>query len=205
MSNAYVYEFGDSLYLNLTNRCPNNCGFCLRSFKEGVNGNKLWLEKEPTFDELIESISHFELSKYNSVVFCGFGEPTCNLDMMSKIGPYLKERGCTVRLNTNGLANLINNRDDVAKLIAPYVDSVSISLNASTPEGYDEICRSVYGKDAFYAMLAFAKNCVQQGIDTMMSVVDCIGEDEIAACAKIVKSTGAKFRVRATIDKDTEY
>ncbi len=205
MTNNYVYEFGDSLYLNITNRCPNNCEFCIRQFKDGVNGNKLWLLKEPTINELKEDIALYPLSKYDEVVFCGFGEPTCNLSVMSQIGPYLKAKGCKIRLNTNGLANLINNRDDVAKLIAPYVDCVSISLNASTAEGYDEICRSKYGKDAFYAMLKFAKDCVSHGIDTTMSVVDFIGEEEIAACAKVVESTGAKFRVRATIYEDTQY
>lgn len=205
MTNNYVYELGNSLYLNITNRCPNNCEFCLRKFKDGVNGNKLWLLKEPTFEELKEDLALFPLSKYDEVVFCGFGEPTCNLSIMSQIGPYLKSKGCKIRLNTNGLANLINRREDVAKLIAPYVDFVSISLNASTAQGYDEICRSKFGEDAFYAMLDFAKQCVAQGIDTTMSVVDFIGEEEIAACAQIVAATGAKFRVRATIHEDTEY
>lgn len=205
MNNVYVYEFGGSLYLNLTNRCPNNCEFCLRHFKDGVSGNRLWLLKEPTFGELVEDISLFPLSKYDEVVFCGFGEPTCNLSMMSQIGPYLKKRGCKTRLNTNGLANLINNRQDVAKLIAAYIDCVSISLNASTPERYDEICRSKYGKDAFYAMLKFAKDCVEAGIDTTMSVVDFIGEEEIEACRRLVADTGATFRVRETIREDTEY
>ena len=205
MANIYVYEFGNSLYLNLTNRCPNSCEFCLRNFKDTVNGNELWLEKEPTFDDLKEDLSKFDLSKYDSVVFCGFGEPTCNLDMMSQIGPYIKSKGCKIRLNTNGLGNLINGRADIAKELAAYVDFVSISLNASTEEGYDAICHSQYGKGAFQAMLDFTRDCVREGIDTTMSVVDCIGEDEIAACAKIVEATGAKFRVRATIDENTEY
>ena len=205
MNNVYVYELGESLYLNNTNRCPNNCEFCLRKFKDGVNGSKLWLLKEPTFEELKEDISLYPLLKYDEVVFCGFGEPTCNLSVMSQIGPYLKAKGCKIRLNTNGLGNLINGRTDVAKLIAPYIDFVSISLNASTAEGYDEICRSKFGKDAFYAMLDFAKDCVNEGIDTTMSVVDFIGEEEIAACAEVVKATGAKFKVRATIHEDTQY
>ena len=93
----------------------------------------------------------------------------------------------------------------MAKLIAPYVDFVSISLNASTAEGYDAICHSQYGKDAFSAMLDFTRDCVREGIDTTMSVVDCIGEEEISACAKVVESTGAKFKIRAMIDENTEY
>lgn len=205
MTNNYVYEFGKSLYLNITNRCPNKCEFCIRNIKNGVSGNDLWLLKEPTYQELVDDLSLYPLSKYDEIVFCGFGEPTCNLSVVSQIGPYLKRKGCKIRMNTNGLGNLINNRDDVAKLISPYIDCISISLNASTPEVYQEICRSKYGEKAFYAMLQFAKDCVACGIDTTMSVVDFIGEDEIEACRKLVESTGAKFRIRETIREDTEY
>lgn len=205
MTNNYVYEFGNSLYLNITNRCPNKCEFCIRNIKNGVSGNDLWLLKEPTYQELVDDLSLYPLSKYYEIVFCGFGEPTCNLSVVSQIGPYLKRKGCKIRMNTNGLGNLINNRDDVAKLISPYIDCISISLNASTPEVYQEICRSKYGEKAFYAMLQFAKDCVACGIDTTMSVVDFIGEDEIEACRKLVESTGAKFRIRETIREDTEY
>lgn len=205
MTNNYVYEFGNSLYLNLTNRCPNRCEFCIRNIKKGVSGSELWLLKEPTYQELLDDISLYPLSKYDEIVFCGFGEPMCNLSMISQIGPYLKRKGCKTRINTNGLGNLINNRDDVAKLIAPYIDCVSISLNASNAETYQEICRSKYGEKAFYAMLQFATDCVKEGIDTTMSVVDFIGEEEIEACRKLVETTGATFRVRETIYEDTPY
>lgn len=205
MTNNYVYEFGDSLYLNITNRCPNNCEFCIRNIKDGVSGSDLWLLKEPTFQELVDDISMYDLKKYKEVVFCGFGEPTCNLSMISQIAPYLKKKGCKIRINTNGLANLINKRDDVAKLIAPYIDSVSISLNASNAQVYQEICRSKFGEDAFYAMLKFAKDCVDAGIDTTMSVVDFIGEEEEEACRKLALEAGAHFKVRETIYEDTEY
>ena len=205
MTNNYVYEFGDSLYLNITNRCPNNCEFCIRNIKDGVSGNDLWLLKEPTFQELADDIALYDLSKYKEIVFCGFGEPMCNLSMISQIAPYLKKKGCKIRINTNGLGNLINKRDDVAKLIAPYIDAVSISLNASDADTYQEICRSKYGKDAFYAMLKFAKDCVDAGIDTTMSVVDFIGEEEIEACRKLAVEAGAHFKVRETIREDTEY
>ena len=108
MTNNYVYEFGDSLYLNITNRCPNNCEFCIRNIKDGVSGSDLWLLKEPTFEELVDDISMYDLSKYKEIVFCGFGERMCNLSMISQIAPYLKKKGCKIRINTNGLGNLIN-------------------------------------------------------------------------------------------------
>lgn len=205
MINNFVYEFGDSLYLNLTNRCPNNCEFCIRHIKDGVSGNKLWLNREPTFDDLVEDISMYPLSKYKEVVFCGFGEPTCNLSMMSQIGPYLKRKGCRIRLNTNGLSNLINNRQNTAALLKKYVDVVSISLNASNAETYNEICRSKYGLKAFDAMLDFARECVAEGIETVFSVVDFIGDEEIAACKLLADEVGATLKVRETIYEDTQY
>ena len=205
MTNNYVYEFGDSLYLNITNRCPNNCEFCIRNIKDGVSGSDLWLLKEPTYQELVDDLGMYDLKRYKEIVFCGFGEPMCNLSMISQISPYLKNKGCKIRINTNGLGNLINKREDVAKLIAPYIDAVSISLNASDADTYQEICRSKYGKDAFYAMLKFAKDCVDAGIDTTMSVVDFIGEEEIEACRKLAVEAGAHFKVRETIREDTEY
>ena len=205
MKNNYVYEFGDSLYLNITNRCPNRCEFCIRNVKQGVAGNELWLEKEPTCDDMLSALAHFDLKKYKEVVFCGFGEPMCNFQIISEIGPYLKEQGCRTRINTNGLGGLINDRADIPALIAPYIDCVSISLNASTAEEYQRICRSKYGVKAFDAMLDFAKGCVEAGIETTMSVVDCIGEKEISACRALADRTGAHFRVRETINEDTEY
>ncbi len=199
MTNNYVYEYEGGLYLNLTNRCSNNCEFCLRNFKRGMGDDELWLLKEPTHQELIDDLKMFPIRKYKEIVFCGFGEPTYALSVMSQIGPYLKREGCKTRLNTNGLGNLINKRDDVPKLIAPYIDSVSISLNASNTELYQEICRSKYKEQAFDAVIAFAKGCIEAGIDTTMSVVDFIGEEEIETCRALCESMGAKFRVRETI------
>jgi len=205
MTNNYVYEFENNLYINLTNRCPNNCEFCIRNIKDGVNGSELWLLKEPTYQELIDDLAMYPLSKYEEIVFCGFGEPMCALSMISQIGPYLKNKGMKLRINTNGLGNLINKRNDVPKLISKYIDFVSVSLNASDPDTYQEICRSKFGKDAFYAMLDFTKGCVEAGIDTTMSVVDFIGEEEIERCRALAESVGAKFKVRATITEETVY
>lgn len=204
MSDIYVYEFGDSLYLNITNRCPNNCDFCIRRIKDGVNKHRLWLKNEPDFEQVKAALDEFDLKKYKETVFCGFGEPMCNLPVLLDVAKYLKDKGCRVRINTNGLASLINNVD-TAKLIAPIVDSVSISLNASTAEKYQAICHSRFGLAAFDAMLSFAKDCQKQGIDTVLSVVDCVGAEEVEACRKVAESVGVRLRVRETINKDTDY
>ena len=195
----FVYEYGDSLYINLTNKCPNNCEFCLRNFKNGVGEDDLRLSREPNFEDVKEALSLFPLKKYDEIVFCGFGEPMCALSVLSQVGPYLKRLGLKTRVNTNGLGGLWNKRDDVSQLISKYIDAVSISLNASNRELYQEICRSKYGEEAFDAIIDFTKGCVENGIDTTLTVVDFIGEDEIAECRKLADELGAKFRVRPTI------
>ena len=195
----FVYEYGDSLYINLTNKCPNNCEFCLRNFKNGVGEDDLRLSREPNFEDVKEALSLFPLKKYDEIVFCGFGEPMCALSVLSQVGPYLKRLGLKTRVNTNGLGGLWNKRGDVPQLISKYIDAVSISLNASNRELYQEICRSKYGEEAFDAIIDFTKGCVENGIETTLTVVDFIGEDEIAECRKLADELGAKFRVRPTI------
>ena len=179
----YAYEFEDNLYINLTNKCPNRCSFCIRNVKDEVNGNYLWLKKKPSYDDVIDAINKFDLKKYNEVVFCGFGEPTCELDLLCRVGDFLK---------------------NVANKLVGIVDEVSISLNASDAEKYQNICKSIY-PNAFGEMLKFAQQCVQAGICTILSVVSTIGKEEIEKCAKIAKNIGAKFRVREYIKEDDEY
>lgn len=200
-----AYEFGDSIYINLTNECSNSCDFCIRNFKEGVGGSELWLEHEPSAEEVERALGKYDLSKYRAAVFCGFGEPTCAFDRMLEVAGWLKARGVHTRVNTNGQANLINGITDAAARMAPVIDSVSVSLNASTAEKYQESCHSRFGEEGYTAMLDFVRDCVREGIDTTVSVVDLIGEREVEACGKVAESLGAKYRVRPAIEENDEY
>ena len=139
---TYVYEYGSGLYVNLTNRCNNNCAFCLRHTNQGVGSHRLWLEHEPTAEQVIEKMQ--DLSAYEEVVFCGFGEPTLAWETLKQIAAYVKQQGKPVRVNTNGLGNLANGRD-ITPEAEGLVDTFSISLNAATPEAYQELCHSQYG------------------------------------------------------------
>lgn len=107
------YEVGNNLYLNLTNQCPCACTFCIRNNSDGAYGSDpLWLEHEPTMEEIRADLSKRDISAYNEVIFCGFGEPTCRLDALLETAKWLKSNCETVkfRLNTNGLGDLVNNR-----------------------------------------------------------------------------------------------
>lgn len=189
----YVYEYAHKLYINLTNKCNNDCTFCIRNGNEGIDGYHLWLKREPEADEIIAELE--KKQGFEHIVFCGFGEPLFRLDTMLKVAEYAKERGLLTRLNTNGQAELIVGAG-VARRLVGKIDQVSISLNATSSEKYVALCRPSGADAAYDAMLKFAKECVQAGIDTIMSVVDVIGEQEIEKARVIATNVGARLRVR---------
>ena len=194
---TYVYKLKDALYINLTNQCTNDCTFCLRNTYSGVGGYDLRLKKEPEAADIID-----ELKKHDdvgSIVFCGLGEPTMRLQVMLDVAEYLKDRGSHIRLNTNGQGNAFAGQDITPKM-SGLIDTVSISLNASNAKKYQKMCRSIYGENAYTHLLDFAKSCIDQGIKTILSVVDIIGKDEVEACRRIAQETGAEFRLRQYVD-----
>ena len=89
--NTYVYEIDDNLYINLTNKCSNSCSFCVRNGKDAYYGNKRWLTKEPTAEDVLSAIDYGK--KYKEIVFCGFGEPTYRTDVIVEIAKELKKKG----------------------------------------------------------------------------------------------------------------
>lgn len=197
--NTYTYQIDENLYINLTNKCTNECSFCVRNEKSSYFGHKLWLEKEPTAQDVIAQIP--DVKKYKEIVFCGFGEPTIKLFELLKIAEYVKANGGTTRLNTNGHGNLIHKRD-ISIDLAGKIDKINVSLNESSAKEYEKLCKPAF-KNAFTALQDFAKACKNQNIDVWFSVVDCIGEEKIAKCKEIAKNCGVTLRVREFI-KDSE-
>lgn len=195
-----TYQIGKSVYVNLTNRCPCACTFCLRANGPGVGGSpSLWLEREPTLDEVLESLGGWDYSRFREVVFCGYGEPTERLGILLAAAERLKERDSSlrVRVNTNGLSDLINGRPTAA-LFSGKVDCLSISLNTDDPAEYLAVCRPRFGEAAYPAMLAFAKAAAAVVPEVVMTVV---GEPvttpaQQARCAEIASGLGARLRVR---------
>lgn len=202
-----IYLFENTPYFNITNKCPCRCTFCIRNEKDAVGQAKaLWHKSQPTFDEIKSAVDAFDWTDVKKAVFCGYGEPTSELELLLKTAKYVKEKvpEIKLRLNTNGLSDLINNRS-TAKEICSVIDSVSVSLNEVTSEKYDEITRNIYPGKAFDAMLKFTADCVNEGCDVKMTVVDVISPDDIEKARALCEKTGASFRVRQFIKKDTKY
>lgn len=196
---TYTYPIGNNLYVNLTNRCSNRCTFCVRDQNSKYEGYSLWLEKEPTAEEVIALIG--DPKRYGEIVFCGYGEPTYRLDAMKEIARYVKEQGGRTRLNTNGHANLIHGRDVASEL--KEIDLVNISLNTPDKASYDALCRPCY-LSAFEAVLSFARACKQSGVACRFSVVDCIGGEAVSACKAIAGEIGVPLYVREMIDNSEQ-
>ena len=195
MKDTYTYKIGESLYLNLTNRCSNRCTFCVRE-KETYEGYALWLRGgEPTAEQVLAEIG--DPTRFREIVFCGYGEPTYRLDAMLAIADAVHARGGKTRLNTNGQGNLICGGDIVPRLKG-RIDGVNISLNMPDRAGYEALCRPQL-PGAFEAMLSFARACKREGLNAWFSVVDCIGEENVAACRKIAEGVGIPLRVRPMI------
>lgn len=192
------YEVGDGLYLNITNKCPCNCTFCIRNNGDGAYGSDpLWLEHQPDAEEVIENLRSRDLDSYKEIVFCGYGEPTCELEILKTVAAYIRPVTKTpIRVNTNGLSDLINKRSTAAEFKG-IADTVSISLNASTSEEYNKVTRpSFKDADCFAEMLGFAGRVKEYVPNVMLTVVDIIGEEEIKRSQAIADSVGIKLRVR---------
>ena len=193
-----TYPVKTGIYVNMTNRCPCACTFCLRHNGEGVYGSdSLWLDREPTVQEVCDSIDTWDLSKYNEIVFCGYGEPTERLYDLLEVAKYIKSKSyIKIRINTNGLADLIWNEKTAPKLEG-LIDTVSVSLNATNKEEYLKVVRPKFGIDSYDAMLNFTKDCSKYVPNVVMTVVDVVtSKEEQEICGKICESVGANLRVR---------
>lgn len=193
-----LYRVHNGLYVNLTNRCSSACTFCLRQTMDHIGeSNSLWLEREPTVQEIKDEFEKWDLSQFSEIVFCGFGEPTCALPVLLEVAAWLKVRtSLPIRVNTNGQGSLIAGRD-ISEDLATCVDTVSISLNNPDPEQYQQLVRSKFGDKAFPGMLEFAKNCVARGLHVVMTTVDTtISHEEEERCRKICQDIGATYRIR---------
>ena len=147
MAMTIVYEVGKNLYVNLTNKCPCSCTFCIRQNADGAYGSdSLWLEHDPDVREVCDALKSADYKKYNEIVFCGYGEPTERLDVLTATAKYIKDNSSVpTRLNTNGLSDLINGRE-TAKELEGLIDTVSISLNAGTLDEYLKVTRPKYAE-----------------------------------------------------------
>ena len=192
-----LYVYKTSIYANLTNKCPCRCTFCIRNTSDSVgNADTLWHKTDPSIEEIKKAVDDFDFTGFDELVFCGYGEPTNSLDNLIVTAQYVREKhpDIRLRLNTNGLSDVINKKP-TAELLSRYIDSVSISLNTCSSEKYDEVCRPVF-ENAYDSMLKFAADANKYFGHTQFSIVDTIPKEDIEACQKIADDMGIHLRIR---------
>lgn len=194
-----LYKVHNGLYVNMTNKCDCRCVFCLRNEKETVGeSDTLWLEREPSVEEVKNEFAKFNLEEYKEVVFCGFGEPTERFEDMLEVAEYVKKTyGKNIRLNTNGHGNLSHERNIIPKMKG-LIDTISISLNTPNEKRYNEIVRSRFGDKAYQATLEFAKEAKDYIPNVILTTVKTtITEEEEEECRRICENMGVTYRIRA--------
>jgi len=160
----------------------------------------LWLATEPSLEDVIATLDNVDLAVYGEVVFCGYGEPTERLDVLLKTAEHIKQNNpkTLIRLNTNGLSDLIN-RKKTAELLAANVDSVSISLNAPNKEDYVKMCHPAFGEKSFEAIIEFGEEAKRYFKEVCFTVVDVLCSKKIKQCEELCSEMNIKMRVRSVL------
>ncbi|MCL2634340.1 MAG: TatD family nuclease-associated radical SAM protein [Oscillospiraceae bacterium] len=197
------YYLFDKLYVNLTNRCSCECVFCIRKNSDAVgSADSLWLEHEPDMNEIKSAFDEVDLTGITEIVFCGYGEPTERVETVIETAEYIKTKtDIPLRLNTNGLTELINPEFDISEL--EIFDSISISLNADNREDYFRLTRPKFGEKSFDAMLDFARK-IKAFCNTNFTVVN-LPELNIEKCRIISEEIGIELRIRHCVTNNENY
>ncbi len=188
-----AYRIRNAVYLNVTNRCTNACVFCAKRRDYHVKGHYLKLPAEPTVAEILAAAG--DPAAADEIVFCGFGEPLLRLEEVKAVARALKARGARIRVNTDGLANLVHGRDILPEL-AGLVDALSVSLNAPDAETYARICPNRYGAAAFPALLDFLRKAPGYIPSVTATAVALPGLDPEAVRRLAESIPGVSFRLR---------
>lgn len=192
MKLSYTYQIGESLYVNVTNRCNADCVFCDRKGEAVINGYKLKMSKleEPEAEVYISQIG--DPKKYREIVFCGYGEPTIRWEVVKQVAKYVKENGGKTRMNSNGHGNFINKRDITPEL-KDVIDTISISLNSTDKTQYAKLMR--VDESLHAEMIDFAQKA-KHFTHVVMSIVGLSSVDTENAKQFVTNQIGVDFRER---------
>ena len=183
-----VYRYKDSLYINLTNQCPTACVFCIKQlWKMQFHEYNLDISKfEPNAAGYINAIAkEIKTAPFNEIIFCGYGEPTMRLAEILEISSAIREgkieglqNDFKIRLNTNGMGNLINGKNIIPDLKGK-INAVSISLNTMDPEQWLELMQPLekYRDKGFLSVLQFIEDCSKNLDKTTITAIDNLGAD----------------------------
>lgn len=195
---SIVYDYFGGLYINLTNRCPNACEFCIRNYTDSLgDADSLILAEEPSVEEVKEELRRWDVNRYEEVVFCGYGEPTERLGELLELARFIKAgRGRPIRINTNGLADLIWGEETCPRLEG-VIDAVSVSMNEADAERYNKLCHPVFGLKSYDAVIKYIRDVKNYVPYVACSVVaSAISRESLEICRAKAEELGVSFKIR---------
>lgn len=188
-----VYDIGERRYINIGKACTLRCTFCPK--QQGswqVHEYNLKLRKSPGAEEIITALG--DVSRVEEVVFCGFSEPTLRLKILLEVAHWIKSHGGLVRVNTDGLGNLVHKRN-ILPALAACVDALSISLNAQDAALYQQLCVPQL-PDAYQSLREFIVLAPHYIKQVTVTAINGLPGVDINACERIAVEAGASFRRR---------
>lgn len=195
---SIVYDYFGGLYINITNRCPNSCEFCIRNYTDALgDADSLVLDKDPSLEEVKEELAQWDVNKYDEMIFCGYGEPSERLKDLLELAKYIKAKyGKPIRINTNGLADLIW-EEETAPWLAGKIDAVSVSMNEADARKYNELCHPRFGLKSYDAIINYIKEVKKYVPYVATSVVgSSISRESLEICRAKAAELHVAFRVR---------
>jgi TatD family-associated radical SAM protein len=193
MNTSLAYPIRDALYLNITDRCTLVCAFCPKhNGSTQVHEHDLYLPKRPELAEMLDAIG--DPSGYREVVFCGYGEPTLRLNLLLQVATAMKDKGMRVRINTDGLANLVHKRNVLPEMQG-LVDALSVSLNAHNEAIYQRHCQPQLA-NSFAAVQEFLRLAPTYVPEVTATAIDGLEGVDIDACERLATELGVAFRRR---------
>jgi len=188
-----VYQIDSRLYVNLTDRCTLACTFCPKhNGCTEVKGHELYLSERPATEQIINLIG--DPTRYDEIVFCGYGEPTLRLKDLLTVAHAIKAKGGRTRINTDGLANRFYKRD-VTPEMATCIDALSVSLNAQDEATYNRHCKPAL-TGSHSAVLEFIEAVAKVIPEVTATAIDGLDGVDVARCAQLTEARGATFRAR---------
>jgi TatD family-associated radical SAM protein len=192
-SQVLVYDIRSARYVNITDRCTLVCDFCPKNNgTTKVHDYDLAMDHRPGAAELIQAIG--DPRRFSEIVFCGYGEPTLRLKVLLQVADYIKENGGRVRVNTDGLANLVHKRNVLPEM-AGRVDALSVSLNGQNEEVYNRHCKPALA-GSYAALLEFLRLAPGYIPEVTATAIDGLEGLDIEACRLLAESLGVGFRTR---------
>jgi len=199
MKPSIVYKYKNNLYINITNRCPVICSYCIKiRWRKLFRGYNLGLDKEPSFKEICNLLEKKLITQNNikEIVFCGYGEPLMRWKLVKKIALWIKTKfpnKFKIRVNTSGLSNAWY-KTNICFHLKYVINSISVSLNAHNEAVYLKLHKTKI-KNPFNKIIEFVKQAKKYIKEVSITTINhpMIDVDKVR---DIAKQLGVKFKMR---------